>query len=61
MTEEKKAEEIYSYAIKLHGSEKAKQEALNTATATYALAPFRDGRMTARSYWERVIEYLKKK
>ena len=61
MTEEKKAEEIYSYAVKLHGSEKAKQEALNTATATYALAPFRDGRMKARSYWERVIEYLKKK
>ena len=61
MSEKEKADEIYSYAIKLHGSEKAKEEALNTATATYALAPFRDGRMKARIYWERVIEYLKKK
>lgn len=61
MTEKEKAEELYSYAIKLHGSEKAKEESLKSATATYALAPFRDGRMKARSYWERVIEYLKKK
>ena len=61
MTEKEKAEQLYSYAIKLHGSEKAKEESLKSATATYALAPFRDGRMKARSYWERVIEYLKKK
>ena len=61
MSEKEKADEIYSYAIKLHGSEKAKEESLKSATATYALAPFRDGRMKARSYWERVIEHLKKK
>ena len=61
MTEKEKAEELYSYAVKLHGFEKAKEESLKSATATYALAPFRDGRMKARSYWERVIEYLKKK
>jgi hypothetical protein len=61
MTEERKADELYKYACVLHGTEKGKEEALNTAKATYALAPFRDGRMKARSYWERVIEYLKKK
>jgi hypothetical protein len=61
MTEEKKADELYNYARVLHGTEKAKEEALNTAKATHALAPFRDGRMKAKSYWERVIEYLKKK
>jgi hypothetical protein len=61
MSEKEKADELYKYACVLHGTEKAKEEALNTAKATYALAPFRDGRMKARSYWERVIEYLKKK
>ena len=61
MSEKQKADEMYAYAIKLHGSEKAKEESLKSATATLALAPFRDGRMKARSYWERVIEHLKKK
>ena len=61
MSEKEKADEMYNYASKLHGPEKAKEESLKSATATYSLAPFRDGRMKARSYWERVIEYLKKK
>jgi hypothetical protein len=61
MTEKEKAEEMYNYALKLHGIDKAKEESLKSATATYSLAPFRDGRMLARSYWEKVIEHLKKK
>jgi hypothetical protein len=61
MTEKEKADEMYNYAVKLHGFEKAKEESLKSATATYALAPFRDGRMLARSYWEKVIEHLNKK
>ena len=61
MSEKEKADEIYNYAVKLHGFEKAKEESLKSATATHALAPFRDGKMKARSYWEKVIEYLKKK
>jgi hypothetical protein len=61
MTEKQKADEMYDYASKLHGPEKAKEESLKSATATYSLAPYKDGRMMARSYWERVIEQLKKK
>ena len=61
MSEKEKANEMYAYAVKLHGSEKAKEESLKSATATHSLAPYQDGRMKARSYWERVIEHLKKK
>ena len=61
MKEREKADELYNYAVKLHGDEKAKEEALKSAAATHALAPYQDGRMMARSYWERVIEHLKKK
>ncbi len=61
MTEKEKANELYNYAAKLHGEEKAKEESLKSALATYSLAPYQDGKMKARSYWERVIEHLKKK
>ena len=61
MTEERKADELYKYACVLHGTEKGKEEALNTAKACVALAPFEDGKMKAKTYWERVVEYLKKK
>ena len=61
MFEKEKAEHIYQYAVKLHGIENAKEESLKSAIATLALAPYKDGRMKARSYWERVIEHLKKK
>ena len=61
MSEKEKAEEIYTYAVKLHGTIKAKEEAINSAKAMHALAPFRDGRMKARSYWEKVLNYLSKK
>jgi len=61
MTEKQKADEMYNYASKLHGLDKAKEEALKSAVATHSLAPYADGRMKARSYWERVIEHLKKK
>ena len=61
MSEKEKADEMYNYASKLHGPEKAKEESLKSAAATYALAPFRDGLMKNRTYWERVIEHLKKK
>jgi hypothetical protein len=61
MTEKEKAEEMYNYAAKLHGVDKAKEESLKSARATYSLAPYKDGRMMARSYWERVIQHLEKK
>ena len=61
MKEREKADELYNYAVKLHGDEKAKEEALKSAAAIHALTPFRDGLMNNRTYWERVIEYLKKK
>jgi hypothetical protein len=61
MSEKEKAEEIYQYAVKLHGVDKAKEESLKSARATYSLAPYQDGRMKARSYWEKVIQHLEKK
>jgi len=61
MDEKRKADEMYAYAVLLHGSDKAKEESLKSAIATHSLAPYADGRMKARSYWERVIEHLKKK
>lgn len=61
MSEKKKAEEIYQYALKLHGADKAKEESLKSARATHALAPYRDGKMKARSYWEKVITFLEQK
>ena len=61
MKEKEKAKELYDYAVKLHGEDKAKEEALKSAAATHALAPFRDGLMKNRTYWEKVIEHLKKK
>jgi hypothetical protein len=61
MTEVEKANELYDYAAKLYGIDKAKEESLKSARATYSIAPSQDGRMMARSYWERVINHLKKK
>ena len=61
MSEKEKAEELYQNAVKMHGVEKAKKEALTAAKSIHALAPYRDGRMKARDYWERVIEHLNKK
>jgi hypothetical protein len=61
MTEKEKADQLYNYAVKLHGIDNAKKEALNSAQSVYALAPSVDGRMMARSYWIKVIEHLKKK
>ena len=39
----------------------AKEESLKSARATLALAPYNDGKMKNRTYWERVVEFLKKK
>ena len=61
MTEKEKAQELYDYAVKLHGKDKAKEESLKSARATLALAPYNDGKMKNRTYWERVVEFLKKK
>lgn len=61
MKEKEKADELYNYSVKLHGEDRAKEEALKSAAATHALAPFRDGLMKNKTYWERVIEHLKKK
>lgn len=51
-----KAHEIYSAAIVLHGEEHAKQAAINSATATLALAPF-----DQQKYWKEVITLLEGK
>jgi hypothetical protein len=51
-----KAHEIYAAAIVLHGEEHAKQEAINSATATHALAPFEQ-----QKYWKEVITLLEGK
>lgn len=61
MDEKQKADELYLYAIKLYGETKAKEESLKSARATHSLAPYQDGKMKARSYWERVIQHLEKK
>ena len=57
--EQQKAEEIYQYAVKLHGKEKAKEESINSAKATYTLIPLKYEK--AKKYWEKVIELLKNK
>ena len=51
-----KAEQIYSAAIVLHGPEQAKEQAINSATATHALAPFEQ-----QKYWKEVITLLQSK
>ena len=61
MNEKQKANEMYDYSLKLHGDEKAKEEALKSATAILSLAPYNDGKMKNRTYWERVVEFLKAK
>lgn len=61
MTEIEKADQLYDYAVKLYGIDKAKEESLKSAQMTYSVAPSKDGKMLARSYWIRVIEHLKKK
>ena len=61
MSEKEKANEMYDYALKLHGDEKAKEESIKSASAILSLAPYNDGKMKNRTYWERVIEHLKKK
>lgn len=61
MTEEKKADEMYINAIRLHGIEKAKKESINSAKAIHALAPIETNGMKNKNYWEIVIEHLEKK
>jgi len=61
MDEKRKADEMYAYAVLLHGSDKAKEESLKSAKAIHSLAPYNDGKMKNRTYWERVIEFLNKK
>lgn len=62
--EQQKAEEIYQYAVKLHGKEKAKEESIKSAEAISSLVPYTGSKMRVssyKSYWEKVVEYLKKK
>jgi hypothetical protein len=56
MKPKNKAQQIYAAAIVLHGEEHAKQEAINSATATHALAPFEQ-----QKYWMEVITLLEGK
>ena len=53
MTPKKKAKELMDYAIKLDGSEDAKQQCLITAEQLTVLAPFEE-----RNYWNKVKEEL---
>jgi hypothetical protein len=61
MNERQKANEMYDYSLKLHGDEKAKEESIKSALAILSLAPYNDGKMKNRTYWERVVEFLKAK
>ena len=61
MTEKEKAKELYDYSIHIHGVDNAKEESLKSAKAVLALAPYNDGKMKNRTYWERVVEQLNKK
>ena len=61
MNERQKANETYDYSLKLHGDEKAKEESIKSALAILSLAPYNDGKMKNRIYWERVVEFLKAK
>jgi hypothetical protein len=64
MKEQEKAEEMFQYAVKLHGSIKAKEESIKSAEAISSLVPYTGSKMKAssyKSYWEKVVEYLKKK
>jgi hypothetical protein len=53
MRSKEKADELYNNSLKLHGPEKAKTEALNSAHAAKALAP-----MVHWDYWERVVNHI---
>jgi predicted Zn-dependent protease len=53
MRSKEKADELYNNSLKLHGQEKAKQEALNSAHAAKALAP-----MDRWDYWGRVVNHI---
>jgi hypothetical protein len=57
MTPKEKANDLYASAIKLHGSYRAKDEALNSAIATHSLVPYTDE--IKRDYWKQVIKHLK--
>lgn len=59
--EKDKAEEIYQYAVVLHGTVKAKEESIKSAEFVSMLAPHFETKMKSKSYWEKVVEYLKKK
>jgi hypothetical protein len=61
MTEKEKAKELYDYAVQIYGVDDAKKESLKSAKAILALAPYNDGKMKNRTYWERVVEQLNKK
>jgi hypothetical protein len=61
MNERQKANEMYDYAVQIHGVDNAKKEALKSARAVLSLAPYNDGKMKNRTYWERVVEQLNKK
>ena len=51
-----KADQIYKSAIYLHGLETGKNEALNSAIAIKALAPFEE-----KEFWSNVISEIEKK
>jgi len=56
MSTKDKATEIYTRSIRLHGFIEGKQEAINSATATHALAPF-----DQQKYWMEVIKLIQSK
>jgi hypothetical protein len=54
MKAKKKADLLYYHAVSLHGHEKAKQEAINSANAVRALIDFQN-----RAFWDKVLDNLK--
>jgi hypothetical protein len=56
MTTKEKANDIYNYAIRLHGYYEGKQQAINSAVAIQTLAPF-----DQQKYWSEVIKQIELK
>jgi hypothetical protein len=53
MRAKEKAKELIDYAVKLHGSEDAKDKCLITVDQIMLLAPFED-----KEYWKQVKNYI---
>ena len=56
MKSKNKANNIYNSAVELHGQQEAKEQAIKSAEAIKALAPFE-----TQTLWNKVITLIKEK